>query len=487
MATKPSDLLSRLPSVNELLEKPPIRALADRWNRSVVAAGVRSFLDELRSDLERRAADVHLPSLRELAERAARHVAVLQQSSQRPAINATGRFFAPTWSGTPLADDALERIVSLGHGYVLDTPATTPGDARTALCRLTGAEAATVVSSYSGAVWLALAALAAERQVVIARHDVGELDAGTSLPAIAEAARATLREVGAVNRTSAADFETAIGEQTAAIVRHTPDHYHVSGDAKSVELEALVGLARDRELPLVDLLGAAPLVDGLPALSAPAIESEMTSFAASIAAGAHLVVGRGDGLVGGPRCGIIVGTRGLIRRIESHPLFAAWRASAATCAALRATLDLYGDPHQLALGVPLFQLLSASVENLRQRAERLAPQLAQAEDVESALPVPSEGCLGLAHLHNDKLPSYAIALTPAGVDLHSLELRLRNAPVPILGRPDGDRLLVDLRTVLPRQDQCLVKMVAAPPDCVAKNSEETADATTVRTAGAPTA
>ncbi len=221
MATKASDLLARLPSANELLEKPPIRALADRWNRSVVAAGVRSFLDELRSDLERRAADVHLPSLAELAERAARHVASLQLPAFRPAINATGRFFSPDFSGAPLADEALEQIVSLGRNYACGGTLNSQDGAARAACQLTGAEAATFVSSYCGAVWLTLAALAAERRIVIARRDVGELEPGSSLVSIAQAVRASLREVGAVNRVTPADYEAAITRRTAAIIRHT--------------------------------------------------------------------------------------------------------------------------------------------------------------------------------------------------------------------------------------------------------------------------
>jgi len=478
MATKPSDLLSRLPSANELLEKPPIRALADRWNRSIVAAGVRSFLEELRTDLERRAADVHLPSLREIAERAARHVAALQTSGVRPAINATGRFFAPAWSGTPLADEALERIVALGRGYMLDATAAGPGNAAATLRRLTGAEAATVISSYSGAVWLALAATAGERHVAIARHDVGELEAGSSLASVAQAARVTLCEVGAVNHTSAADFEAALDDETAAILRHTPDHYRVTGETTAIELESLVALARDRELLLIDLLGAAPLVDGLPLLG-PQLDASLLSIAASIGTGTHLVVARGDGLVGGPRCGLIVGARSLIERIESHPLFAAWRADPATCAALQATIAAHGDPQQLPQTVPLFQLLSASVDNLRQRAERLAPQCAQASDVEYAAAVTSESCLGLARLENDKLPSYAIALTPAGGDLGSLIRRLQNAPVPVVGRVDEERLLLDLRTVLPRQDQRLVEMIVGSTDSLAKTLAESAETLTV--------
>ncbi|MEX2092122.1 MAG: L-seryl-tRNA(Sec) selenium transferase [Pirellulales bacterium] len=469
MVTKPSDLLSRLPSVNELLEKPPIRALADRWNRSVVASGVRSFLDELRSDLERRAADVHLPSLRELAERAARHVALLQQSSVRPAINASGQFFGPDWNGAPLADAALERIVSLGSGFVLDTHEATHGDVAATLCRLTGAEAATVVGSYSGAVWLTLAALAAGKNIVVARGEVGDLEVGCSLSIVAASAAVSLCEVGSVNRTPAADYEAAVTHETAAILRHLPENYRVAGESEPVELEALVGLARDRELPLIDLLGAVPLVDELPAIGAA-----VSSVAASVAAGAHVVVARGNGLVGGPRCGILVGTRGLVHRVESHPLFAAWRTDPATRAAVQATLALYDDPQQLRQAIPLFQLLSASVENLRQRAERLAPQIAQADDVESAEAVATENCLGLARYEIEKMPSYAIALSPVGGDVARLDQRLRSAPVPIVGREVAGRLLLDLRTVLPRQDQRLVEIVAGPWDLPAKTVAETA-------------
>ena len=136
MAIKPPDLLNRIPSVSELLEKPPIRALADRWNRSAVAASVRSFLDELQRDLRRRAADVQLPSVRELAERAARYVVSQQQQSLGTAINATGRIWGPPWSSRPLADAALERAVAIGREFSGEKP----DEAEPLICRLTGAK-----------------------------------------------------------------------------------------------------------------------------------------------------------------------------------------------------------------------------------------------------------------------------------------------------------------------------------------------------------
>jgi len=474
MATKPSDFLHRLPTVGELLEKPPIRALANRWNRSVVAAGVRSFLEELRSDLERRAADVHLPSLRELAERAARHVVESQQTILRSTINATGRIVGPEWSGVPLADDALERMVSIGDSFPPDGMDRTPGDAVALVCRLTGAEAATVVHSYSGAIWVALAALAAHREVVIARAEVGDVDRDGSLASIATAASVTLREVGSVNRTLPTDFETAIREDTALLWRNLTDDYQVVGQTQSAELESLVALARDRELPLVESLGAAPLMENLPALGA-----NLPTVATSLAAGTHLAIVRGNGLVGGPSCGLLVGTHELIDRIESHPMFPAWQVHPSTAAALAATLALFSDPQQLRQTMPLFQLIGASVENLRQRAERLAPQLAQAEDVASAVAIATENCLGVAHSNDQRMPSFAIALTAANGDARALDQRLRNAPVPVVGRLEDDRLLVDLRTVLARQDRPLVEMVAG--DVAVRNSEGTSEENAVAT------
>lgn len=468
MPPKPSDLLRRLPSASELLERPPVKALADRWNRSTVAAGVRSFLMELRSDLERRAGDVRLPPLRELAELAARYVASFPPHPVRPGINATGRFFTPGASGPPLADEALERLVAFGRGYLPASAQEAQGDVAAKLRQITGAEAALVASSYAGAVWLALAAVGNRQNAVIARRDVGEVEPLSTLSALAQAAGLTLREAGAVNAVSMADYEAAIDADTAAIVRHTPDFYHVAGAADAVELESLVGLARDRELPLVDLLGAAPLVDRLPALGA-----EWTSMAGSLAVGAQLVVARGDGLVGGPRSGIILGTRALIERIAAHPLLAAWQADAATCAALAATVGLYHDQSQLPQTVPLYQMLSASVENLRQRGERLAPQMAQAADVASAVVLESESTLGLAQVRSVTSPSIAVVLTPTADDESALDERLRQSAVPVLGRRESGRLWLDLRSVLPRQDQRLVEMVAAAAPHRALESEET--------------
>jgi L-seryl-tRNA(Ser) seleniumtransferase len=451
MTIKPPDLLNRLPSVSELLDKPPIRALADRWNRSAVAAGVRSFLEELRSDLQRRAAE--MPSIRELAERAARYVASREHHSLGVAINATGRFCGPPWISAPLAANALERTIAFGREYAAAPRSTTrvaPAELESLLCRLTGAQAATVVHSYSGAIWLALSAVATDREVLVARAEVGDVSSDDSLPKLAMAARALLKEVGTTNRSAAADYEAAISSRAAAILKLSTDSYHVAGEIGDAELDELVAVARDRELLLVDALGAAPLVNPPTSINWP-----RRSAQASAAAGADLTIIRGDGLVNGPSCGILLGSNEIIRRIVEHPLYPAWQIDPLRASALLATAACYDGPSLGVDTLPLWQCLSTSVENLQNRAERMAAQLAHADVVASAVAVETRSPLSAALAVNG-WPSYAVVLTAANGDIASLDNHLKAARFPIVGRIESDRIVLDLRTVIPRQDKLVV-------------------------------
>lgn len=450
MALKPPDLLNRLPSVAELLDKPPIRALADRWNRSSVAAGVRSFLDELRTDLQRRTAD--LPSLRELAERAAKYVATRQHHSLGVVINATGRMCDAAWTSEPLAEIALERTIAFGREYSASPPPDGVGpsaELAALLCRLTGAQAAAVVNSYHSAIWLTLSAIAVDREVLVARDEVAS-DGEDSLPRLAAAARVLLKEVGAANHTTAADFEAAASARTAAILKACNDFRSSSASTSVAALDELVAFARDRELLLVDALGAAPLVNPPESIAWP-----RRSALASIAAGVDLVILRGDGMVNGPSCGILLGSREAINRIVNHPLFAACQLDPLRNAALVATAECYDRPSLGTDTLPLWSSLATSIENLRNRAERMAAQLAHAEVVATSTAVETRSPLS-AELAAECWPSFGVALTASNNNVASLDHHLRSARFPIFGRIEGDQVILDLRTVLPRQDKLIV-------------------------------
>jgi L-seryl-tRNA(Ser) seleniumtransferase len=289
--------------------------------------------------------------------------------------------------------------------------------------------------------------------VLIARAEVGDVGTSDSLPKLAEAAKATLTEVGTTNSAVAADYEAAASPRTAAILTASSDTYRVVGQTAAVELDELVNLARERELNSIDALGAAPLVAPPATVSWP-----RRSAAASIAAGVDLVILRGDGLVGGPSCGILLGSNEVIRRITAHPLFAAWSIDSLRMAALTATLECYENRSTGIHQIPVWQCLTVSVDNLRNRAERIAPQLAKAEGIASAIPVETRS--PLAAVLPKGMPSYGIALSTAGGDVHTLDMLLRSARFPIHGRIEDDRIILDLRTVLPRQDTMLIDALA---------------------------
>jgi L-seryl-tRNA(Ser) seleniumtransferase len=304
--------------------------------------------------------------------------------------------------------------------------------------------------------WLALAAIAADREVVVARAEVGDIGTSDSLPKLAEAAKATLTEVGTTNSALVADYEAATSTRTAAILTASSDTYRIVGQTAAAELDELVALARDRELNSIDALGTAPLIAPPATVSWP-----RRSAAASIAAGVDLVILRGDGLVGGPSCGILLGSEEVICRITAHSLFVASSIDPLRLAALTATLECYENPTGIQQ-LPVWQFLTVSVDNLRNRAERTAPQLAQAEGIASAVPVETRSPLAAAL--PEGIPSYGIALSPVGGDIPALDKRLRSARFPILGRIEGDRIILDLRTVLPRQDTTLIDaLITAKP------------------------
>jgi L-seryl-tRNA(Ser) seleniumtransferase len=456
MAIKPPEILNRLPSVSELLDKPPVRALAERWNRSVVAGGVRSFLDELKNDLRRRAADVQLPSMRDLAERAARYIVSQQHQQLGTAINATGRIWGNPWVTLPVSDAALERAVAVGREFVVEPAATVSQDTQieSALCQLTGARSAIVVHSYTGALWLALATLAGGREVMVARSEVGDIGSAVPLPNLIASANARLREAGTTNRAVTADFEAATSSTTAALLKICPDEYRIVGQTSAANLEELVGFTRDRELVLIAALGTAPLVD-----HAETKEWPQPSARAALAAGVTLVAIRGDGFVGGPSCGILLGDHEIISRLSQHPLYPAWRLDSVRSAALAATLEDHLNSNPDTANLPVWQLLATPIENLRNRAERIAPQLSHAADVATAAVVETRSPISAAITPDAGLNSYGVAITARSGAIVDLNNRLRVLPLPVIGRLESDRLVLDLRTVLPRQDRALVEAI----------------------------
>ena len=346
----------------------------------------------------------------------------------RRVLNATGVIVHTNLGRAPLAAAALEQVVEAARGYSnleYDLDAGGRGSRQTHVAelvrRLTGAEAALVVNNNAAAVMLALAALAEGREVIVSRGELIEIGDGFRIPDVLTRSGARLREVGTTNRTRAADYEQAIGPDTAVILRVHQSNFRVVGFTEQPRVAELSQVAQSHELVFVDDLGSGALVD---------IGDEPTARA-SLAAGADLVCFSGDKLLGGPQAGIVAGRGELVERLRRHPLQRALRADKLTLAALEGTLRLALEtPDE----VPVLRMLREPAERVRGRAERLAHLVGG--EVEETVARAGGGALPLA-----ELPSFACAVEEGLAD------ELRAGEPPVVGIVRDGRLLLDCRTL----------------------------------------
>ncbi len=453
-----TSMLRNIPSVNELLDSPPLRQLVERVSRNVVVSGVRTFLDQMRSDVQQAAADFHVPSPADLAERIAGWILVAEVPLLRPVINATGILLHTGLGRAPLAEEAIDAMAQISRGFAsveLDLKTGERSQRGRAveklLCGLTGAEAAAVVNNNAGATLLTLAAVAGGREVIVSRGQLIEIGGSYRLPDVMTASGTRLREVGTTNKTRISDYSQAIVEQTAALLRVHTSNYVVCGFTEQPALSELIQLGRERNLPVIDDIGSGAIVD----FEQFGLRGEPVARD-SIAAGSDLVLFSGDKLLGGPQCGVIVGKKKWIDLLAKHPLARALRVDKVTLAGLAATLRLYQDPDQAKLSIPLLALLGTSMENLKQRAERMAQQLAHVPLLSSAQPIQDYAFLGGGSVPTQQIGTWCVALAPRNGSVDNLATQLRTGTPAIVGRIHQGQLLLDLRSVLPRQDLELV-------------------------------
>ena len=415
------------------------------YGRSLVVDAVRTTL------AERRRYDL-AATVASIIEECAALLAHEMQPSQRRVFNLTGTVLHTNLGRAPLPEEAITAAVdAMRHPttleYKIETGKRGERDDHVAgwLMQLTGAEGALAVNNNAGALVLTLNTLAEGRETIVSRGELIEIGGSFRLPEIMARAGTKLREVGTTNRTHLADYAAAIGPETGLILKAHTSNYVVQGFTAAAPAAKLAALAREHAIPFVEDLGSGSLVDferwGLPH------EPTVTE---ALAQGADLVTFSGDKLLGGPQAGLVVGRAELIRRLARNPLKRALRLDKIRLAALEAVLRLYADPDRLAQRLPVLRLLARPQDEIKALGERLLPTVERVlQDIAEVTLVQTKSQIGSGALPVSLLPSAALALRPrpqrSGAAVETLARALRTLPIPVIGRIEMGRVLLDLR------------------------------------------
>jgi len=443
-------LYRSIPKVDVLLENEAIVAGIEYYGRDIVMDAIRVETEVLRAfigncDSEEKAK----AQIASLVEQVLLRAEKMLAPNMKKIVNATGTVLHTNLGRAPISKKHMEHIAEIATGYSnleYDLEAGKRGERyahfEELLCKITGAEAAMAVNNNAAAVMLILSSLGKDGEVVVSRGELVEIGGKFRIPDVMEQSGATLVEVGTTNKTHYADYENAITENTAALLKVHTSNYRIVGFTETVGIDKLVELSEKHEIPIIEDLGSGVLLD----LSKYGITYEPT-VQDSIKAGADVVSFSGDKLLGGPQAGIIVGKKKYIDKMKKNQLTRALRIDKFTAATLEVVLKEYlSEAHAIA-NIPVLQMITKSKDELLKDARKLKRYLTALKlDAELAI----ENCesqIGGGSLPLERLASYAVTIKPNKITTAELENRMRFLSVPIIPRVQDDKIYLDVRTL----------------------------------------
>jgi L-seryl-tRNA(Ser) seleniumtransferase len=449
--------LREIPSVDELIGRPRLRALSETAGRGVVTQVARNVLADLRAGMLSEGPAAPALTVEALEARIANEVKVVLAPSLRRVINATGVILHTNLGRAPLAQSAVSHLDETATRYSnleydIESGQRGKRDIHTSrlLADLTGAESAIVVNNNAAAVFLILNTLAKGAEVIVSRGELIEIGDGFRIPDIMAESAALLREVGTTNRTSIRDYERAINERTKLLLRVHPSNFRITGFTERASLEELVALGRRTQLPVYEDLGSGCVTD----LTAAGLSEPLARQ--SCATGAAVVSFSGDKLLGGPQAGIIAGDKEIVERIRRNPLFRALRVDKLTIAALEVTLKAYlrGALDE----IPTLRMIRVPASEIARRAAQFVDRLRGAVSKDFSIEVRDGfSVIGGGSTPDQQLPTHLISISSARRSAAAIEERLRKPEngTPVIARIEDDQLVIDLRTVFPDEESSL--------------------------------
>ena len=472
-ASLKSDLYRKLPAVDELLRSTELFPLIAVNGQTAVTQAVRAVLLRVREEIseERLDADGVDLVVAGIGEAVEREVRLALSYSLRPVINATGVILHTNLGRAPLTAAAFDHMREIAGGYSnleFDVASGERGTRDVHADRLfhdllnrgaggntpssLSAISTIVVNNNAAAVLLALNTLAEGGEVIVSRGELVEIGGSFRIPDVMAKSNAHLREVGTTNRTRISDYEHAINDKTRALLRVHRSNFQITGFTEQPRIEELASLAHKHKLPLLEDLGSGSLFD----LAAVGVGGE-PGVLDSLHAGVDVVTYSGDKLLGGPQAGMLSGRVDLIGRMRSNSLFRALRVDKLTYAGLEATLLAYVKGNHD--DIPALRMMRLSKKEIGERAESLAGRIRSA--VLAAEVIDGESVIGGGSAPSAALPTQLVALRRDGLSADELATKLRSANPPVIGRVEDGRVLFDLRTVFPEQDEIVGRVCAA--------------------------
>lgn len=441
------ELLSRLPSVDEVLKSDHCKMWHERYPRRYVVQAIREIIDIRRKEII--SGTIRDTSIEEMVPDIELLIERLSSPSLRPVINATGVVIHTNLGRSILSEKVMDNVLRIATSYCnleYDLAEGKRGKRYSHIKRLlievTGAEDGLAVNNNAAAVLLCLNEMAKGKEVIVSRGELIEIGGSFRIPDVMLSSGAILREVGTTNKTHFYDYEKAINENTALILKVHPSNYRIKGFTEDVAIEELVRLGQSRGVPVMYDLGSGCLID----LKPFGIQSE-PSVKDMVSKGVDLVTFSGDKLLGGPQAGLIVGKKVWIERIQKNPLTRAVRIDKLTLSALEMTLFEYLDEEKARKTIPTLRMLLEDPLRIKERAKKIYNSLKRTiKNAEMEL-IHDISRAGGGSLPEVDFPTYAVTIKPFSLSVKRLEERLRSGNPPVIVRIREDRIILDARTI----------------------------------------